>query len=522
MFLVVLSGKQQGQVLKIIGRGVIGRDPGVEYSIDDPTVSRRHAEIIEAVDGWRVRDLGSANGTEVNGVRLIGDRSMREGDVIGMGRATLVFNAKLAQTVRGNGPGALADASADLTSPLGADQTENSTALVLGILRALQSDSSSAEPQACAALQAIVDAVPGALRASIIDWRAGRILARAPEGAEISRSTVFRALSALKSQHEGVLAWLPDVRKALGEQLNVAEVAPFIALPIDPQVGLLLEGHDQQCSIEPALGTLRDAAFMLRIALAALRAQAAAGSRKMRDSDLRLAQRIQQQMLSPAPTEVGNFEIAISYRPAMMIGGDFYHVEPRVGDELAVLIGDVSGKGVSAALYMAFLAADLRHLSKVSTGPGDLLQRIHVSMKPIFETGMFVTLASVFINVRTGLCRVGLAGHSAPVLRTAARKVMEMGLDPGMPIGADAELTIREQRLQLAPGDCLVLTTDGVDEGENHAGEPFGKDRRDKVLLSCQSAEEINAALRKELLGFVGRDHSTDDLTIICIGRKRT
>lgn len=108
------------------------------------------------------------------------------------------------------------------------------------------------------------------------------------------------------------------------------------------------------------------------------------------------------------------------------------------------------------------------------------------------------------------------------MLRTAARKVIEMGLDPGSPIGADMDLAVREQRLQLAPGDCLVLTTDGVDEGENSAGEAYGKSRRDQVLPAGDSAAEINQALRKSLLEFVGRYCSTDDLTIICLGRVRS
>jgi serine phosphatase RsbU (regulator of sigma subunit) len=146
---------------------------------------------------------------------------------------------------------------------------------------------------------------------------------------------------------------------------------------------------------------------------------------------------------------------------------------------------------------------------------------MHASLVPVLEPGMFVTVAAAYLNTRTGICRVGLAGHSAPVLRTAARKVMEMGLDPGSPIGAQNELTVREQRLQLAPGDCLVLTTDGVEEGENSAGEPYGKARRDQVLLSCDTAAEINETLRKSLLEFVGRDRSSDDLTIICLGRGR-
>lgn len=518
MYLVVLSGGNlQGRSLTIEREGVLGRDPAVEYSLDDPTVSRRHAELVRSGDGWRLRDLGSANGTEINGVRLIGDKELREGDVIGLGRITLVYNAILAGTVRGSGA-VVVDKTLSPPPP-----PPPSAELAIGILAGLRAEARDAEHQAAAALTALIAHVPGAVRASLVDWRAGKTLARAPETAETSRSTLFRALAALKSEPTGVIVWSTAERKRMAHALAVADVAPFVAIPVDQQIGLLLEGSDVATSTCEELKPeqLADVAMLLRIPVAGIRAHIAAGSRKVRDSDLRLAQRIQQRLLTPAPDSIDGFELAISYTPAMMVGGDFYHIEKRATDELCVLIGDVSGKGVSAAMYMAYLVADMRHQLRTNAGPAELLENLQRSMTPVFEPGMFITVAAVFVNTRTGMCRVGLAGHSAPVLRTAARKVIEMGLDPGSPIGADADLAVREQRLALAPGDCLVLTTDGVDEGENAAGEAYGKNRRDQVLLSCDSASEINQALRKSLLEFIGRDRSSDDLTIICLGRAR-
>jgi serine phosphatase RsbU (regulator of sigma subunit) len=512
MFLVLLSGSHKGKVYRLEGEGVLGRDPGVEYSIDDPTVSRRHAEMVKSGEGWRLRDLGSANGTEINGVRLIGDKALRDGDVIGLGRITLVFNVQLAGTVGGIAP---AEAESTQLPPLDAG-------LLGAMMAGLHAEHRDAEGQAGAALAALIQWIPGAARASLVDWRAGKLLARAPEGAEISRSTLFRALSALKGQPGGVAVWTPQECAQLAQSLALPDVSPFLALPIDNQVGLLLEASDTAAT-RPGTALLpqqlADAAMLLRIPLAGLRAQAAAGSRKMRDSDLRLAQRIQNRLLTPPPESIDGFELALSYTPAMMVGGDFYHIEKRGADELAVLIGDVSGKGVSAAMYMAYLVADLRHQIRTNAGPAELIENFQRSMTPVFEPGMFVTVAAVFMNTRTGMCRVGLAGHSAPVLRSARRKVIEMGLDPGSPVGADMDLAVREQRLQLAPGDCLVLTTDGVDEGENSAGEPYGKARRDQVLVSCDSAAEINQALRKSVLEFVGKERSSDDLTIICLKR---
>lgn len=518
MFLVVLSGTQQGKVLKLERDGVFGREPTVDYPVEDPTVSRRHAQVLRVPDGWLLRDLGSANGTEINGARLVGDRVLREGDVLSLGRVTLSFSAQLAGTVRAAGPVAVERT----VQPLPMETVD--AQLGQRMLSALKSEHKDADSQAEAALRAIVSAVPGAVRACLVDWKLGRILARSPTGAEISRSTVFRALAALRSNANGVAIWQREDCAALAQQLSVAEVDPFVALTVDSHVGLLVEGAPADSTgayAQVGADMFRDAVLLLKIPLAALRAQAAAGSRKMRDSDLRLAQRIQQRLLSPPPAHIDGFELALSYTPAMMVGGDFFHVEQRAADELAVVIGDVSGKGVSGAMYMAYLVADLRHHLRTCVGPASLLETMHASLVPVLEPGMFVTVAAAYLNTRTGICRVGLAGHSAPVLRTAARKVMEMGLDPGSPIGAQNELTVREQRLQLAPGDCLVLTTDGVEEGENSAGEPYGKARRDQVLLSCDTAAEINETLRKSLLEFVGRDRSSDDLTIICLGRGR-
>jgi hypothetical protein len=518
MYLVVLSGKSQGRVITIERDGVIGRDPAVTYPIDDPTVSRRHAEVLASADGWRLRDLGSANGTEINGARLIGDRLLREGDVVGLGRATLVYNQVLAATAGGPGPNQTMERTAMPPPKPLKDE------LAPAMMAALQRCSQDPGEQALALLEAIAKLVPGALRASLVDWRAGWAMGRYPREGDISRNALFRAMALLKSSPGGVVIWSPDEVRRLSAQI-AAEAEPLIAIPVDEKVGLLIEGGasgETQLSLRVALEDFREATMLLRIPVSGVRAQAAAGSRKLRDADLRLAQRIQTRLLSKPPAELNGFELALSYTPALMIGGDFYHIEKRGADELVVVIGDVSGKGVSAALYMAYVVADLRLLIPNVPGPAELLIELQEALAPVLETGMFATVSAVYINLSTGICRVALAGHSPPVLRSAARKVIEMGLDPGSPLGAEATPNLREQRMQLAPGDCLLMTTDGVEEGENAQREQYGKKRRDQVLTSCESPAEINEALRKSLLEFVGKDRSTDDLTIICIGWPKT
>ncbi len=519
MYLVVLSGKAQGRVITIERDGVIGRDPAVTYPIDDPTVSRRHAEVIASVDGWRLRDLGSANGTEINGVRLIGDRLLREGDVVGLGRATLVYNQQLAATSTAPPPN-----SQTMERTLMPPNKPLKDELAPALMAALQQASNDPQQQAIALLEVIVRLVPGALRASLVDWRAGWALGRFPHDGEMSRNALFRAMSMLKAQPTGLVVWTHDELRSLAAQLASTDIEPLIALPIDDKVGLLVEGGGlptTQSLPRVSVADFREALLLLRIPVSGVRMQAAAGSRKLRDADLRLAQRIQMRLLSKPPADLNGFELALSYTPALMIGGDFYHIEKRGADELVIVIGDVSGKGISASLYMAYVVADLRLLIPNVPSPSELLVELQEAMVPVLETGMFATVCAVYIDLQSGLCRVALAGHSPPVLRSATRKVIEMGLDPGSPLGAEATPNLREQRLQLAPGDCLLMTTDGVDEGENSKKEAYGKKRRDQVLTSCESPAEINDALRKSLLEFVGKDRSTDDLTIICVGRPK-
>lgn len=240
---------------------------------------------------------------------------------------------------------------------------------------------------------------------------------------------------------------------------------------------------------------------------------------KMMLSDLRLARRIQYRLLPEQPPEVAGYEIDFSYTPALAIGGDFYDVTRLPSGELAVTIGDVAGKGVSGAMYMVFACAVLRARLATAKGPAEFLTELNQRVCPVIEPGMFLTVATMFLNPVTHVCRLALAGHNPPVLRTATKRVVEMSLDPGHPIGSSPDLSIRDQRFQLSPGDVMLFTTDGVEEGENPTGEPFGNDRRNDAMRQASGASDMNRRLRSALLGFCQDEVSSDDFTIICVER---
>ncbi len=356
-------------------------------------------------------------------------------------------------------------------------------------------------------------AVEGLSEDLVIDLLDSGVLGRDPAADyRVEHPTVSRKHAEIKI--DGHKVELIDLGSANGSRIN--------GRPISRSAHLL--GHGDLVQLGQILFEYEEAVS----AIAETRRQALADTAKpsqdarkakMLASDMRLARRIQFRLVPDKAPQIPGYEIAFSYLPALAIGGDYFDITELPNNELAITIGDVSGKGVSGALYMVFVSAVLRARLHNAKGPAEFLTEVNRRMCPILEPGMFVTLSTMFLNTETHVCRLALAGHNPPVLRSASKKVVEMGLDPGYPIGASETLNIRDQRLQLAPGDSMLFTTDGVEEGENDAKEPFGTTRRNQAIREASGALDMNRRLRTELLEFCGADVSSDDLTIIAVER---
>ena len=356
-------------------------------------------------------------------------------------------------------------------------------------------------------------AVEGLAGELVIDLVKSGILGRDPAVEfRVEHPTVSRKHAEVKI--DGTKVELTDLGSANGSRINgrpLTRTAHLLGHGDLVQLGQILFEYEEPVS---AVAETR------RQALAeTTKPTRDAKKAKMMASDMRLARRIQHRLVPDKPPVIPGYEIAFSYVPALAIGGDFFDLTELPNNELAITIGDVSGKGVSGALYMVFVSAVLRARLHTAKGPAEFLTEVNKRMCPVLEPGMFVTLSTMFLNTETHVCRLALAGHNPPVLRSASKKVVEMGLDPGHPIGASENLTIRDQRLQLAPGDIMLFTTDGVEEGENEAKEPFGTNRRNQAMREASGAADMNRRVRTELLNFCGAEVSSDDLTIIAVER---
>ena len=237
------------------------------------------------------------------------------------------------------------------------------------------------------------------------------------------------------------------------------------------------------------------------------------------EQDMAFAKSVQSSFLPGGSPKLDGFKFCAHYQPAREIGGDFYDFIPLDENRLGVLIGDVSGKGVPAALFMARFTSDFRVLALREKDPEKLIERINESVCERSCRGMFVTLAYVVLEKNSGEAVYINAGHLPPVIWNGATgKFVVGGGEGGPPVGMAPGLHYRAAKISLDPGSCLLLYTDGLTEAKNGCGEFLGLGRIEKLLKAGGSeAEESLSRICSSLSGFVGDCPPADDVTLVLV-----
>lgn len=254
-----------------------------------------------------------------------------------------------------------------------------------------------------------------------------------------------------------------------------------------------------------------------------LRDQAAAQLERM-ETELGAARELQASMVPtrfPGPGPDNPFEAAAILRPARELGGDFYDYF-RLADGTAVLLmADVSGKGVPAALFMARALNAVRMLARPADqplDPGDVLRRANEELARTNDALMFVTLFLGAIDPGTGTLRYANAGHNAPyVVGAAGTRPVEV--PKGLPLAVKPGTHYATRTLALAPGDALFTYTDGVTEAMDAGGVPFGEERLEALLapLRGRSAAELVSGVAAGVAQFVGEAPQSDDIAALAV-----
>ncbi len=241
--------------------------------------------------------------------------------------------------------------------------------------------------------------------------------------------------------------------------------------------------------------------------------------KEMMERELLRARQIQESMLPRGLPALEGFDIGARMVPARAVGGDFFDFIQVDPETLAVAVGDVSGKGVPAALYMALAASLLRAEARGSASPDTVLRNVNAHLLRMNIHGMFVTILYGLLRCKTGEFRYVRAGHECPVLRKATGSTQTLASGKGQLIGLFQRPVLEMQSVNLKPGSTLVVYSDGVTEAVGPDGEFFGQDRFESTVSRNlkSSAQDLCDDIVETLTAFQPPAHQADDITVVTL-----
>jgi serine phosphatase RsbU (regulator of sigma subunit)/anti-sigma regulatory factor (Ser/Thr protein kinase) len=260
------------------------------------------------------------------------------------------------------------------------------------------------------------------------------------------------------------------------------------------------------------------AAPALRVGQLVREQEAEAVTRQRFEQELEVARLIQQNFLPKELPDLPGWQIAAYYRPAREVGGDFYDVIPLSDGRVAFVVGDVTDKGVPAALVMSATRSVLRASAQRLIEPGIVLERVNEHLCPDMPAKMFVTCLYGVLDPATGLLRFANAGHDLPYVKTADG-VVELRAR-GMPLGLMPGMAYEEKEAVLQPGESVLLHSDGVVEAHDPERDMFGFPRLKETVADAPGGQALIDRVLADLDAFTGPSaEQEDDITMVTLER---
>ncbi len=515
----------------------IGRSSGCEIHVPDASVSRRHAEIARRGETFLLRDLDSHNGTRVNGTRVREPLAIGPGDRIEVGDLVLRATAEAPSRPVVIAEGARLDASVELRADQlveartrGGRETQPLVSLLAAAGQLLVMPRPL--PETCdEILEVIARAVPasrhvlalrdeasGELRQAAARHRGGR--PDQPLG--ISRSIVDRVLEECTSVLTADAR--EDPRFRAHESVVLQGVHSAMAVPLFDNrrvLGLVyVDSQDLTVAFDSRqLEVLTLLANMAAVKITNARLLETEQVRLRLAHELATAARIQRELLPPAPGVEG-WQVEAWLETCHEVGGDLYDCRLRRDGRLLLLVGDVSGKGMGAALLMSSFLASARVLYESCSDPGELATRLGDIVRENGDPARFVTGFLGCLDPRSGALRYVNAGHPAAVLLGGgATRALESN---GVPFGLLDEFRYDAVTTEVRPGEMLALFSDGIPEAQR-GEEFFGDERLHESLAEAADAPDLSDVRRNvvaRLDAFLGDVRRSDDVTLLLIRRE--
>jgi sigma-B regulation protein RsbU (phosphoserine phosphatase) len=561
---------------------VIGRAADCDVVLLVEAVSRRHARVFRENGGpWSVEDLGSRNGTRLNERLLDGPAALEEGDRIRVGSRELVFRAFEQQLLGRGGAASPVDLTLDVALGSGGGGDIVSTMQVLDPERG---GAKTVDPQkALGAVLAINRQLGGRLDLDEIlpkvleqlfeiypQADCGVVLlddassaARAPEAgvllagdthasqqagprvADLRVRAVRRRrqgdaapvrisrtiLETAVARREAILSRdaSSDADFEMSSSLMDLPIRSVMCVPLIGREGRVLgvvQIHTEDATRafgEDALRVLVSVCQAATIAIENALLHGRVVQQQRIERDLDIARHVQRSFVPQCPPDVDGYRCTTLYRPAYTVGGDLLTFVP-LDDRAGFVVGDVSGKGISAALLMARLTSDARFALWSDPDPSVAMRHLDDLLLQNHLDDRFVTMILGTLEPQRHLLRFGNGGHPSPMRWRAVDGVVDLlGVDAvGLP------LTVQEQgvgewpttEVQVEPGDAVLFYTDGIDEARGEGGRMFGKDAIRDVLAEARGEPHAFARiLRERLDAFTDGQAQNDDLTFFVFQR---
>jgi serine phosphatase RsbU (regulator of sigma subunit) len=519
---------------------VVGRSRTADLSIADQFLSRVHARFLLEGADWFLESLGSHNPTLQNGRPVVARVRVAPGDVLSLGGTRIAIEAEPSD----GGPGevALTQMFRPASEMMDADATasrhdagpEATLARVTSRLKLVNEvhRAFSRSPSQDALLELILDHAFDHLRpeeGAIFLGPPGADLKRAAsrrlEGA--AREFLYSRSLARQVTEKGLAALvedaLGDARFATSESIVLSGARSIVAAPLldgEGCLGMIVlasRSHVHRFAEEDLelLVSLASAAA-LRIRNFGLAEKTA--RHQLLEKELALAHDIQMGMLPKEFPSRAEFELAAAMRPAHSVGGDLY--EFLAADErLWFIVGDVSGKGVAAALLMAVTKTLFRAFVQTEGSLSAVVARMNRELCRENERSMFVTAFAGCLHVGTGALEVSNAGHSIPYRIGVDGLPGRVTAGAGMALGVVEDFVYATGALQLDHGESLFLYTDGVTEARDPGGGEFSEARLEECLrrLAGATATELVEGILGEVQAFAGTGPPHDDVTALAI-----
>ena len=528
----------------------LGRHPDCTLQLDSNMVSRFHAQLINKDDQVMLEDLGSGNGSFLNGKQLAANSplALKNGDRIKLGPIKFRFED---------------DAKEDSDSTrfgqtMGLEVNEDSNSTIMGsaaaggyglldvrpedklkgILRINKALAGTVEIKNISPkiLDALFDIFPQADRGSIL-MKEPPSTALVPV-AQKHRSTTSdetvrlsrTILDAVLNEKTGILSAdaASDSRFSASESISNLTIHSMMCVP-------LLDLEEQPFGVinldtQNPMKRFTDDDLQLLLAVASQAANAYENARLLvtylqkqkQDKEMDIARNVQRALLPEKLPEVPGYQFFASYDAAQAVGGDYFDCFMLGEDKVCVSFGDVAGKGVPGALIMSRMAAVVQATMSFTDDVSVAIQRINDHMCHNMVEGRFVTYILGVIDLKENKITLTNAGHMSPVIKKADGSIEEISDDIiGIPIGIMDGYPYDIIEREIAPGDIFTLVTDGVDEAMDPDSKLYSKER---VLDFIRDGSSDPEQMGKDLLADV-RSHAkgrpqNDDITIMVFGRR--